>query len=94
VVSKAFSMFKNNAAVDIFLFQLRVTWSISLIHRSVVLWRARKTNLLALSRHLSPMCFWIILGMTSSNNLPVAEKRKSDVNFEEILGPYRGSVTL
>jgi hypothetical protein len=37
VVSKAFSMSKNTAAVDILLSNLRVTWSSSLIHCSVVL---------------------------------------------------------
>jgi hypothetical protein len=37
VVSKAFSISKNTAAVDILLFKCRVTWSASLIHCSVVL---------------------------------------------------------
>jgi hypothetical protein len=32
VVSKAFSISKNTAAVDILLLKLRVTWSASLIH--------------------------------------------------------------
>jgi hypothetical protein len=36
VVSKAFSMSKNTAAVDILLLKLRVTWSVSLIHCNVV----------------------------------------------------------
>jgi hypothetical protein len=36
-VSKAFSMCKNTAAVDILLLKLTVTWSVSLIHCSVVL---------------------------------------------------------
>jgi hypothetical protein len=44
VVSKAFSMFKNTAAVDILLLKLRVTWSVSLIHCNVVLWHARNLN--------------------------------------------------
>jgi hypothetical protein len=46
-VSKAFSMTKNTAAVDILRF--RETWSVNLIHWSVVLWRARKPNWLAFS---------------------------------------------
>jgi hypothetical protein len=37
VVSKAFSISKNTSAVDILLLKLRVTWSASLIHCSVVL---------------------------------------------------------
>jgi hypothetical protein len=37
VVSKAFLMSKNTAAVDILLLKLRITWSVSLIHCSVVL---------------------------------------------------------
>jgi hypothetical protein len=37
VVSNAFSMFKNTAAVDILLLKLRYTWSVNLIHYNVVL---------------------------------------------------------
>jgi hypothetical protein len=37
VISKAFSMSNNTAAVDILLLKLRVTWSVSLIHCSVIL---------------------------------------------------------
>jgi hypothetical protein len=47
VVSKAFSMPKDTASVDILLLKLRVTWSVGLIHCSVVLWCARKPNWLA-----------------------------------------------
>jgi hypothetical protein len=36
-MSKAFSISKNTAAVDILLLKFRVTWSTSLIHCSVVL---------------------------------------------------------
>jgi hypothetical protein len=36
VVSKTFSMSKNTVAVDILLLKLRVSWSASLIHCSVV----------------------------------------------------------
>jgi hypothetical protein len=45
VVSRASSMSKNTAAIDILLFKLRVTWSVSHIHCNVVLWRARKHKL-------------------------------------------------
>jgi hypothetical protein len=44
VVSKAFSMSKNTVAIDILLFKFRVTWSVSLINCSVMLWRAWKPN--------------------------------------------------
>jgi hypothetical protein len=64
VVLKAFSMSKNTAAVDILLLKLRVTWSVSLVHCSVVLWRALKPNWLALSRLLSSICFWRIFKIT------------------------------
>jgi hypothetical protein len=37
VVSKAFSMSKNTAAVDILVLKLRAMWSVSLIHCSVML---------------------------------------------------------
>jgi hypothetical protein len=37
VVSKAFSISKNTAAVDMLLLKLRVTWFVGLIHCSVVL---------------------------------------------------------
>jgi hypothetical protein len=55
-VSKAFSISKNTAAVDILLSKFRVTWSASLIHCSVNLWRARNPNWLALRKHLSLIC--------------------------------------
>jgi hypothetical protein len=37
VVSKAYSISNNTAAVDILLLKLKVTWSFSLIHCRVVL---------------------------------------------------------
>jgi hypothetical protein len=37
MLSKAFSISKNTAAVDIALLKLRVTWSVSLMHCSIVL---------------------------------------------------------
>jgi hypothetical protein len=39
-VSKAFSISKNTAAVDMLL-KLRVAWPVNLMHCSVVLWCAR-----------------------------------------------------
>jgi hypothetical protein len=61
VVSEAFTMSKNTAAIDILLLKLRVMWSVSLMYCSVVLWRARKPNWLALSRFLSSTCFLRVL---------------------------------
>jgi hypothetical protein len=75
VVSKEFSISKNTAAVDMLLLKLRVTWSVSLIHWSAVLWRARKGNWLALNSPLSSMCHWTIFRITFSNSLPVVDKR-------------------
>jgi hypothetical protein len=37
VISKTFSMSKNTAVIGIIMLKLRVTWSVSLIHCSVVL---------------------------------------------------------
>jgi hypothetical protein len=83
VVSNVFSMSKNKAAVNILLLKLRVSWSVSLIHCSVVLWHARKQNWLALSSLLSSMCFWTILWMTFSKNLSVVERRLIGPKFWE-----------
>jgi hypothetical protein len=41
---QAFSISKNTAFVHTLLLNFKVTWSVSLIHWSVVLWRARKPN--------------------------------------------------
>jgi hypothetical protein len=60
VASKAFSMSKNIAAVDILLLKFRETWPVSLIHWSVMLWHARNANWLAFSKFLSAMCLWIV----------------------------------
>jgi hypothetical protein len=53
----------------------KVMWSVSLIRWSVVPWRARKPNWLALSSPLSSMCLWTIFRITFSNRLPVMGKR-------------------
>jgi len=50
VQEKTFSISKNTTAVDILLLKLKVTWSVRLIHWSIVLWRARKPNRLVWSR--------------------------------------------
>jgi hypothetical protein len=90
VVSKAFSMSKNTAAVHSLLLKLRVTWSVSLIYCNVLLWRARKPNWLALSRPLYSVCFWRIFRITFSNSLPVVDRRlighKSWGNFGSLRG--------
>jgi hypothetical protein len=72
VVSKAFPISKNTAGVDVLLLKFRFTWSVSLIHWSVVLWSARKPNWLAHIKFLSSVCFWIVL---FSNSMPVVDTR-------------------
>jgi hypothetical protein len=74
VLSQAFSMSKNTAAVDILLLKLRVKWSVSLMHCSIVLWRPQP-NWLALSRPLSLICFWRVFRITFSNSLPLMDRR-------------------
>jgi hypothetical protein len=87
---------KNTAAVDMLLLTFKFTWSVSLIHWSAVLWRTRKPNWLALSRHLSSMCLWPIFRMIFSNSLPVVDKRliwrKFCGNFGSL--PGFGNVTF
>jgi hypothetical protein len=54
VISKDFfSLTKTITAVDMLLLKFKVTWFVSLIHWSIVLWRARKPKWLELSRPLS-----------------------------------------
>jgi hypothetical protein len=72
------------------LLKYRITWSASLIHCSVVLWRARNPNWLAFSKFRSPICFWIICKMTFSKTLPVEGKRLIGRRFCGILGSLPG----
>jgi hypothetical protein len=44
-LSNSFSIFKNTAAVDMLLLKFEVTWSVSLIPWSVVLWPSTETEL-------------------------------------------------
>jgi hypothetical protein len=55
------------------LLKFKATWSVSFIHCTVVLWRARKPNWLALSRPFSSMCFWTIFRINFSNSLFVMD---------------------
>jgi hypothetical protein len=57
------------------LLKCKVTWSVSLIHCSVVLWHTWKLNWLALRRSLSSMCLWNFIGINFSKNLSVLDKR-------------------
>jgi hypothetical protein len=93
-VSKVFSVPKNTAAVDMFLFKFKVTWSVSLIHWNVILWRARKTNWLVLSRILFSMYLWNIFRITLSSSLPALEKSLIWHQFLGKLTSYQFSVTL
>jgi hypothetical protein len=60
VVSQVFSISKNTAALDMLLLKFKVTWSVSLMHWSVMLWWAQKPKWLALCRPLSSVFFWTI----------------------------------
>jgi hypothetical protein len=86
VVSKAFSISKNTAAVDLLFLKFEVMWSASLIHSSAVLWWERKSHWLALSRSLSSMCLWTIFRNTFSNTSPVVDQ--SPIGHK-LLGRYR-----
>jgi hypothetical protein len=57
------------------LLKFKVTWSVSLMHWSVVLWRARKPKWLAWSRSLSSRCLWTNFRITFSNSLSAVDKR-------------------
>jgi hypothetical protein len=66
---------KNTAVIEMLLFKFKVTWSVSLIHWSVVMWREWKPNWRALSRPLSSVCLWTIFTITFYTGLPVVDKR-------------------
>jgi hypothetical protein len=72
------------------LLKFKVTWSVSLMHWSVVLWRERKQNWLALSRSLSSRCLWTIFRITFANSLPVVDNRLIGRKFWGNLGPLPG----
>lgn len=55
--------------------EILLKWLVSLIHWSVMLWRAQKPNCLALSSTLCLIWLWTILRINSSNSLPVVGKR-------------------
>jgi hypothetical protein len=86
VVSKAFSITKNTAAVDILLLKFSVAWSASLIHWSVVLWSAEKQNWLAFSKFLSSSCFWSVLKVSFQIDCHWWTRGWSDVNFGSLPG--------
>jgi hypothetical protein len=82
----AFSISKTTAAVDTFLLNLNVTWCNVGKPQTwrVVLWRARKTNWLAL------MCLWTVFRITFSNSLPVVGKRVVGRKFWRNFGSLTG----
>jgi hypothetical protein len=88
VVSKAFSISKSSAAMD--MLKLRVTWSLRLIHCSVMLLCVRKPNWLALNRPLFAICLHTIFRITFSNNLPVMDRRLIGHRFGGNLGSLPG----
>ena len=65
----------NTETFGYFIVELRITWSVSLVYCSVVLWCAWKPNWPELSRPLSSMCFWNIFRMSVLNSLPVVDRR-------------------
>jgi hypothetical protein len=87
---KCLLIFKNTAAIDMLLLKFKVTWSVSLIHWSVVLWRARKPNWLALSRTLSSLCLWTVFRINFSNSLPAVNKRLIGRKFRGNFGSLPG----
>jgi hypothetical protein len=91
-VTKAFSISKNTAALDILLLKFKVTWSTSLIHCSVVLWLSRNPNWLAVSKFLSPICvFTIYKIIISLKTLPIQDKRRIGRKFRGNLGSLPGA---
>jgi hypothetical protein len=72
---KGFFDIQEYPSIVTLLLKISVTWSVSLIHCSVVLWRARKPNWHALCRPLSSMCLWTIFSITFSNSLSVVDNR-------------------
>jgi hypothetical protein len=54
--------------------EIWVTWSNNIIHWSVILWSARKSDWFAFSKFLSSACFWSVPKISFSNNLPEADK--------------------
>jgi hypothetical protein len=80
VLSKAFSISNNTAAVDMLLLKFKVTSSVSLMHCSVVPWHARKPNWLALTWSLTSMCSWTICNIFSKS-FPVVDKRLIGLKF-------------
>jgi len=75
VLSKAFSIFKNTATMDILLLKCRVTWSVSLLHWIVVLWRARNPNWFASSKLLNSRWLCISFLKTLSKSSTVVDGR-------------------
>jgi hypothetical protein len=95
VAPKAFPISKNTAAVAMLLLKFKVTWSLCLIHwRIIVVWRAKKTNWLALSRNLSSMRLGTVFRITLSNSLPDVDKGLIGHKFWGNFESYRISVTL
>jgi hypothetical protein len=76
--------------VDMLSLEFKVTWFVSLIYWSVVLWRTRKPNRLALGWTLSSMCLWTIFRITFSNRLPVVDNRLIRRKFWGNVGPLPG----
>jgi hypothetical protein len=81
ILSKAFSIFKSTAGVNILLLKFKLRRSVSLIHWNVALWWTRKPNLFALNRPRSLMYLWTIFRITISNRLPFRDERLKVYKF-------------
>jgi len=89
--SEAFSISKNTAAVNTQLLEIKVTWSVSLIYWSVVLWWTWQPNWPACSMLFLSTCLWSIFKTVFSNNFPYADRR---LIGRKILGSCPVLVTL
>ena len=85
VVSKAFLMSKNTFWIEIKGHVFRQPHTLY-----VVLWRARKTNWLALSWPLSSICLWRNFKNTFSNSFPVVDRRLIERKFLRNFGSLPG----
>jgi len=94
VVSNAFSIPKKTVAVDTLLLKFRVTWPVSLIHWSVVLWYTPQPYWQAFNGLFSSTCLWTIFRINFSNNLPIFDRMLLVLSSEGILSPYLASVRL
>jgi hypothetical protein len=81
LVSKALSISKNTAALNILLLKFMVMWSTRLIYWSDILCSALKPNWLTFSEFLSSVCFCVVHKISFSHSLPIVDKRLIGLKF-------------